>query len=292
MLPPACGPVSLVRTGYAGGMALSDQYRVTPGTRVALTQWKTDDAAGVDRATAERRLAENIAAMQKLQHTLYAEHQRSVLIVLQAMDAAGKDSTIRHVFGPLNPQGVQVKCFKRPTPDELARDFLWRIHLHTPRKGHIQIFNRSHYEDVLVVRVNGLVPESVWSRRYAIINEFEHGLTQAGTEIIKIYLHLSKDAQKANLAERLELPHKRWKFEPADFETRRRWDDYMRAYEDALTHCSTPHAPWYIVPTDRKWYRQLVVSEIVRATLERMDPRFPQPAIGHDEALRLLNEIG
>lgn len=273
-------------------MPLSDQYRVTPGNRIDLTQWKTDDASGVDRAAAERRLAENIAAMQKLQHTLYAEHQRSVLIVLQAMDAAGKDSTIRHVFGPLNPQGVQVKCFKRPTPDELARDFLWRIHLHTPRKGHIQIFNRSHYEDVLVVRVNSLVPESVWSRRYAIINEFEHGLMQAGTEIVKIYLHLSKDAQKANLAERLEQPHKRWKFEPADFETRRQWDDYMRAYEDALSHCSTPHAPWYIVPTDRKWYRQLVVSEIVRATLERMNPQFPRAAIGHDEALRLLNEIG
>jgi PPK2 family polyphosphate:nucleotide phosphotransferase len=263
-----------------------------PGSRVDLGQWKTDDAEGVDRAEAERRLAENIVALQKLQHTLYAEHQRSVLIVLQAMDAAGKDSTIRRVLGPLNPQGVQVKSFKRPTPDELARDFLWRIHLHTPRKGHIQVFNRSHYEDVLVVRVDGLVPESVWSRRYAIINEFEHALAQAGTVIVKIYLHLSKDVQKSKLIERLEQPHKRWKFEPADFETRRKWDDYMRAYEDALSNCSTTHALWYIVPTDRQWHRMLVVSEILRSTLEQMDPKFPEGAIGHDEALRLINEIG
>ncbi len=268
-----------------------DLYRVTPGTPVRLADWKTSDTGGVDRAQANQRLADNLEALRKLQHTLYAEHQRSVLVVLQAMDAGGKDSTIRHVFGPLNPQGVQVKDFKRPTPDELARDFLWRVHLHTPRKGHIQVFNRSHYEDVLVVRVDKLVPDSIWSERYDIINGFERALAQAGTVIVKIYLHLSKDAQRAKLAERLEQPHKRWKFEPADFEARRKWDDYMRAYEDALTRCSTPHAPWHIVPTDTKWHRLLVVSEILRTTLERMDPKFPQPRIDHAEAVRLLNEI-
>lgn len=269
----------------------TEQYLVRPGDPARLADRPTDDAAGVDRDRADQRRAENTQALQHLQHTLYAEHRRSVLVVLQAMDAGGKDSTIRHVFGPLNPQGVQVKNFTRPTPDELARDFLWRVHQHTPRRGHIQVFNRSHYEDVLVARVNRLVPDTVWSERYDIINAFEHALTQAGTVIVKIYLHLSRDEQRSKLAERLELPHKRWKFEPADFEARARWDDYMAAYEDALTRCSTPHAPWHVVPTDRKWHRLLIVSEILRATLEHMAPAFPEPAIDHDEALRLLDEL-
>lgn len=268
-----------------------DLYRVAPGAAVRLADRKTDDTAAIDRPAGEQRLADNIDALQKLQHTLYAEHQRSVLVVLQAMDAGGKDSTIRHVLGPLNPQGVQVKNFMRPTPDELARDFLWRIHLHTPRKGHIQVFNRSHYEDVLVVRVDQLVPDSVWSERYQIINEFERALTQAGTVIVKIYLHLSHRVQGEKLIERLEQPHKRWKFEPADLESRRKWDDYMIAYEDALTRCSTPHAPWHIVPADQKWLRLLAVSEILRATLEHMNPKFPNPKVDPTEALRLLQEL-
>ncbi|MCC5824259.1 MAG: polyphosphate kinase 2 family protein [Phycisphaerales bacterium] len=272
-------------------MPLSDQYRVAPGTRVNLADWKTDDAEGVDRSEAEKRLSENILAMTHLQHTLYAERKQSLLVVLQAMDAGGKDSTIRHVFGPLNPQGVRVESFGRPTPDELARDFLWRIHQHTPRKGHVQVFNRSHYEDVLIVRVNGLVDRSVWSERYAIINEFERTLSQAGTTIVKIFLHLSKQTQRDKLAERLEQPHKRWKFEPEDFSSRAKWDEYMEAYGDALGRCSTSYAPWHIVPTDRKWNRLLIVSEIVRAALERMDPQFPEPAVDHDEAVRLLDQI-
>jgi PPK2 family polyphosphate:nucleotide phosphotransferase len=270
---------------------LPHRCRVEPGAPVRLADWKTDDSAGIDRPAAEQRLADNIDALQKLQYTLYAEHQRSLLVVLQAMDAGGKDSTIRHVLGPLNPQGVQVKNFKRPTPDELAHDFLWRIHQHTPRQGHIEVFNRSHYEDVLVARVDQLVPDSVWSERYQIINEFERALTQAGTVIVKIYLHISRRVQGEKLIERLEQPHKRWKFEPADLESRRKWDDYMIAYEDALTRCSTPHAPWHIVPADDKWLRLLAVSEILRATLEHMNPKFPDPKVDQTQALRLLQEL-
>lgn len=273
-------------------MPLATRYRVEPGTKVRLTDWKTDDAQGVERADAEARLAENISELQKLQYRLYAEKKQSLLVVLQAMDAAGKDSTIRSVFGPLNPAGVRVKAFGRPTPYELDHDFLWRVHQHTPRRGFIQIFNRSHYEDVLVARVEGLVPEATWRERFGIINAFESSLAAAGTRIVKVYLHLSRDRQREKLAERLTKPHKLWKFEPADFDTRRRWDDYMLAYADAIGRCGAEHAPWHVVPADRKWYRLLVISEIVRAELEGMDPRFPEPRVDQAEALRRLDEIG
>jgi PPK2 family polyphosphate:nucleotide phosphotransferase len=272
-------------------MTLADRYLVPAAQPVDVSAWKTDDAT-IDRPAAEARLANNIDALQKLQHRLYAEKKQSLLVVLQAMDTAGKDSTIRYVLGQMNPQGVQVQSYGRPTERELAQDFLWRIHQHTPRRGHIQVFNRSHYEDVLVVRVENLVPQPVWSERYQIINEFERSLHQAGTQIIKIYLHLSKDRQKEKLAERLHHEHKLWKFEMGDFDTRAKWDDYMKAYQDAITRCNTPHAPWYIVPTDRKWYRLLVVSEILRATLERMNPQFPPAKVDRAEALRRLEEIG
>lgn len=272
-------------------MIKPDTYRVTPGQPVNLSEWSTDDAR-VDRPAAEARLAENTDTLQKLQYRLFAEKQRSLLVVLQAMDAGGKDSTIRGVFGPLNPQGVRVKAFGRPTDYELSHDFLWRVHQHTPRQGFIQVFNRSHYEDVLIARVNELVPQQVWSERYDIINAFEQSLHQAGTEIIKIYLHLSKDRQREKLAERVKQPHKLWKFEPADFETRRKWDDYALAYNDALTRCATVAAPWHIVPADRKWYRLLVVSEILRDALERIDPKFPEPRFDQAEAQRILDDIG
>lgn len=277
---------------YACGMNLATKYRVAPGSSVDLKDWKTDDAEGVERAWAERRLGENIEAMQRLQHTLYAEKKQSLLVVLQAMDTAGKDSTIRYVFGPLNPAGVRVKAFGRPTNYELSHDFLWRIHQHTPRRGFIQVFNRSHYEDVLVVRVNEIVPEKIWRERYEIINAFERSLIEADTRVIKIYLHLSKDRQKEKLAERLEQPHKLWKFDIGDFDTRRRWDDYMHAFEDAIANCNPEDAPWHIVPTDRKWYRLMAVSEIIRAELERMDPKFPKARVDRDAALRELDEIG
>ncbi|MFK7883567.1 MAG: PPK2 family polyphosphate kinase [Phycisphaerales bacterium] len=273
-------------------MDLATKYRVEPGSKVDLKDWKTDDADGVDRAWASQRLAENTEAMRFLQNRLYAEKKQSLLVVLQAMDTAGKDSTIRHVFGPLNPAGVRVTPFGRPTDEELGHDFLWRIHQHTPQRGFIQIFNRSHYEDVLVVRVNDLVPKKVWQERYDIINAFEHSLNESNTRVVKIYLNLSRDRQREKLAERLTTPHKQWKFEIADLATRRRWHDYMKAYEHAITKCNTSDAPWYIVPTDRKWFRLAAVSEIIRAELERMDPQFPDADVDPKTAMRELDSIG
>ena len=272
-------------------MDIAEKYRVGIGDRVDLSKWKSDDAEGVERAVVEARTEENAMIIADLQHKLYAEHSRSVLIVLQAMDAAGKDSTIRRVFGRVNPQGVQVKSFKRPTEDELAHDFLWRVHQHTPRHGHIALFNRSHYEDVLVARVDKLVPKERWEKRFGVINGFEQGLVNGGTEIVKIYLHLSKDRQREKLSERLTDPSKNWKFEPGDLETRAKWDMYMSAYEDAISRCNTEHAQWHIVPTNRKWYRVWVVSEIVRATLEKIGPSFPKPKLDPVNALKVLEQI-
>ncbi len=268
-----------------------NDYRANPADSISLNDFKADDAQGLDREQIEARTEDNTLAIADLQHKLYAEHNRSLLIVLQAMDAAGKDSTIRKVFARVNPQGVQVKSFKRPTEDELAHDFLWRVHMHTPRKGHIALFNRSHYEDVLVARVENLVPESRWSKRYDVINGFEQGLINGGTEIIKIYLHLSKDRQREKLQDRLIDPEKNWKFEAGDIQTRAKWDDYMHAYEDAINNCNTDHAPWYIVPTNRKWYRVWAISEIVRTTLERMNPQFPDPKLDPASALKLLEQL-
>ncbi|MDF1809436.1 MAG: polyphosphate kinase 2 family protein [Phycisphaerales bacterium] len=272
-------------------MNIESKYRVEPGSEVDLSTWKTDDADGVDRDQIEAQTEANTLAISELQHKLYAQQQRSVLIVLQAMDAAGKDSTIRRVFGRVNPQGVQVTSFKRPTEDERAHDFLWRIHQHTPRRGHIAIFNRSHYEDVLVARVDDLVKKDRWSKRYDIINGFEQGLVNGDTEIVKIYLHLSKDRQKQKLTQRLTDPTKNWKFEAGDISTRSKWDQYMTAYQDAISICNTNHAPWYIVPTDRKWYRVFVISEIVRATLESINPQFPDPKLDPASAMKLLEQI-
>lgn len=268
-----------------------NDYRAKPNESISLKDFKADDAQGLDREQIDTRTEDNTLAIADLQHKLYAEHNRSLLIVLQAMDAAGKDSTIRKVFARVNPQGVQVKSFKRPTEDELAHDFLWRVHIHTPRKGHIALFNRSHYEDVLVARVDNLVPESRWSKRYDVINGFEQALVNGGTEIIKIYLHLSKDRQREKLQDRLTDPEKNWKFEAGDIQTRAKWQDYMHAYEDAINNCNTDHAPWYIVPTNRKWYRVWAVSEIVRTTLERMNPQFPAPKLDPASALKLLEQL-
>ncbi|MBL4590436.1 MAG: polyphosphate kinase 2 family protein [Phycisphaerales bacterium] len=272
-------------------MSIATKYRVKSGDKVDLSDWKTDDAEGVSRKEIEAKTEENTLAIAELQHKLYAEDKQSVLVVLQAMDAAGKDSTIRRVFGRVNPQGVQVTSFKRPTDEELAHDFLWRIHHHTPNRGCIGIFNRSHYEDVLVVRVNNIAPESIWSKRFDLINSFEQGLVDAGTKIIKVYLHLSKDRQREKLSDRLTNPEKNWKFEPGDLKTREKWDEYMQAYGDTISKCNTDDAPWYIVPTNRKWYRVHVVSEIVRATLEAMNPQFPEPKIDPQMANQLLEQI-
>ncbi|MGP1271805.1 MAG: PPK2 family polyphosphate kinase [Phycisphaerales bacterium] len=262
---------------------LAQQHRVQPGTRVELGSidpTRTPGLSGpeaVERAAAEALHAENIEALRRLQYRLWAEARRSLLVVLQGMDTAGKDGTIRHVLGPLNPQGVRIAAFKQPTPEELAHDFLWRVHARSPRAGEIVVFNRSHYEDVLVVRVLGLVPEPVWRARFDRINEFEALLTQAGTAVVKIMLHISKDEQRKRLQARLDDPEKRWKFSRGDLETRKRWEDYQRAYEEAIERCNTPDCPWHIVPADEKWYRNWAISSILRARLERMDPKPPPP---------------
>jgi len=210
-----------------------------------------------------------------LQERLYAENRQGLLVVLQAMDTGGKDGTIKHVFGGVNPQGCRVSSFKAPNPEEANHDFLWRYHKSAPARGRIGIFNRSHYEDVLVVRVKELVEENVWRERYALINEFERNLTRNGITVLKFFLHISKDEQKRRLEARLADPDKRWKFSKNDIKERAFWDDYQRAFEDAINACSTGHAPWHVVPANKKWYRNLAVARTIADTLEAMDPRFP-----------------
>ncbi len=217
------------------------------------------------------------ARLRQLQERLYAQGSQALLIVLQAMDAGGKDGTIKRVFEGVNPQGVTVTSFKAPTEEELAHDFLWRIHRHAPRHGYIGIFNRSHYEDVLIVRVNQLVPESVWQARYDHINAFERLLTDSGTRILKFYLHISKEEQRERFQERLDNPEKHWKFSLGDLALRQHWNDYMHAYEDAISRCNTSYAPWHIVPANRKWYRNLVITQTIVETLEAMNPTYPSP---------------
>ena len=260
-------------------MKLREELIVRPGTRVQLTRRDPTWTAGFkDRSEAEATLDKNIRRLTRLQYLLYAEGRRALLVILQGMDAAGKDGTIRHVMGPLNPQSCRVTSFKAPTAAELAHDFLWRIHRAVPGKGEIGIFNRSHYEDVLIVRVRNLAPKSVWSKRYAQINLFEKSLAESGVTILKFFLHVSKAEQKVRLVERLTDPKKNWKVNPADFEERKRWDDYMAAYADALRKCSTPWAPWFVIPSDHKWFRNLAVSQIIADTLKSMKMRFPKPA--------------
>ena len=261
------------------------------GKDAALDARNPGSTLALERDAAEARLGENVGAIRDLQHRLYAENARSFLLVLQAMDAGGKDSTIRGVFSLTNPQGVRVHSFSRPSQEELQHDFLWRVHRAAPARGEIGIFNRSHYEDVIVVRVDKLVPEKVWTRRYDAINAFESHLSATGEEIVKIYLHISKERQREKLVRRLTDPKRAWKFEPSDFEARRKWNEYMRAYEDAITRCSTACAPWYVVPSDHKWVRLLAVSEIVRARLEAMQPQFPEPRIDPNDAMRLIDQL-
>lgn len=248
-----------------------------PLSDVQLKDYDPDDTGGLSREEASEQQNALQDRMLALQERLFAEKKKALLIVLQAMDTGGKDGTIRRVFSGVNPQGVIVSNFKAPTAEELSRDYLWRIHLRVPPKGYIGIFNRSHYEDVLIVRVNELVPEAVWRQRYDQINAFEKLLVDTGTHILKFYLHISKQEQKKRLQSRLDDPSKRWKFSLDDLPVRERWDDYMRAYEDALKLCNTSYAPWYIVPANRKWYRDLVVTRAIVEALEAIDPQFPKP---------------
>lgn len=253
------------------------RYRVPPGATLDLADWPTDDDGGWDRDDAEKRTEELNGQLEDLQELLYAESANKVLVVIQATDTGGKDGTIRHVFDGVNPQGVKVASFKKPTDEELAHDYLWRVHAQTPGAGEITIFNRSHYEDVLVVRVHELVPEARWERRYDHINAFERMLADEGTTIVKFFLHISKEEQKERLQSRLDEPHKHWKFSIGDLAERELWDEYQAAFRVALERTSTPHAPWYVVPADRKWFRNLLVSEIMVRTLEALDMSWPEP---------------
>jgi len=251
--------------------------RVAPGKKVKLAEIPTREGGGLNKEKAADHLAGLTQRLTELQELLYAEHRHSLLVVLQAMDAGGKDSTIRNVFGPINPQGCRVVSFKAPTKRELDHDFLWRIHQHTPRRGRITVFNRSHYEDVLVARVKKLVPQSVWQKRFDHINAFEKLLHDQGTTILKFYLHISKAYQKQRLQRRLDRPDKHWKFNPADLAERRRWPTYRKAFEDVFSKCSTPWAPWYIIPAERRWYRNLLVAQTVVTALESLKMRLPKP---------------
>lgn len=255
------------------------QYHVKPKSSFKLSNVNPGDIGPFSEDTGKKQAKDFLKAQKKrlaeLQNLLYADGRRSLLVVLQALDAGGKDSTIRKVMTGMNPQGVKVTGFKVPTPEELAHDFLWRIHKVTPTKGMIGVFNRSHYEDVLVVRVRNIVPKMVWESRFDHINNFEKLLTDANTTVIKIYLHISKDEQKKRFQERLEQPEKNWKFNPGDLEDRKLWDKYQEAFEDVFARCSTSYAPWYVVPANRNWYRNVVIAQILIETLEAMDLNYP-----------------
>ncbi len=259
-------------------------HRVRPGSTVDLADWATNVGGDLDRDDVEKETKRLNKRLEELQELLYAEGEHKVLVVIQATDTGGKDGTIRHVFDGVNPQGVKVASFKKPTDVELAHDYLWRVHQQTPGAGEITIFNRSHYEDVLVVRVHGLVPEERWSRRYDHINAFERLLADEGTTIVKLFLHISRDEQRERLQSRIDEPHKRWKFSKGDLAERERWDDYQAAFAAMLERTSTDHAPGYVIPADRKLFRNRLVSQIMVETLEGLDKQWP-PAEDYIEAL-------
>jgi PPK2 family polyphosphate:nucleotide phosphotransferase len=254
-----------------------ERYRILPGSAVSLADRAPDEAPGLTKPEAETRLRELKDEIDGLQERLYAEHSQALLIVFQAMDAGGKDSTIRQVFGGINPQGVRVWNFKAPTELELDHDFLWRVHRHAPGAGYIGVFNRSHYEDVLIVRVHGLAPPETIERRYGHIAAFERLLCNEGTRIVKVMLHISREYQAERFRRRLERADKHWKFNPADLKERERWGDYMRAFEIALERTSTDEAPWYVVPAEKRWFRDVVVATLVRDALIALDPQYPPP---------------
>ncbi len=253
-------------------------YLVPAKGSFKLSRFDPDDTFGLkDKESAKAELTRLHTRLDELQEMLFAEEKHSVLVVLQAMDAGGKDSTIRRVLGPLNPQGVKVIPFRAPTKEDLAHDFLWRIHKATPAKGMMHVFNRSHYEDVLIVKVHGWAPKKVIARRYEQINAFEKLLADSGTTIVKFYLNISKAEQQERFQERLDRPDKHWKFNPDDLKERELWDDYMDAFETALKKCSKPQAPWYVIPSNRKWSRDVIIARILIKTLERLKLQYPEP---------------
>jgi len=266
------------------------EHRLKAGKSVKLKSIETKQTGPFeDKADAQQFTAETNDKIRELQYRLYVEQKQSLLIVLQAPDAAGKDGLIRKVLGQMNPQGCRTYPFKVPSKEDLAHDFLWRIHKCTPGKGKVSVFNRSHYEDVLVVRVKDIVPKQVWKERYELINDFEKNLIAAGTRILKFYLHISPQEQLARFRKRLDHPEKHWKLNLADYSARERWDDYRKAYEDAIAKCNTQESPWHVIPADNKWYRDASVAGIVNETLLQMDPQMPKVEVDLDE-IRLLYE--
>jgi PPK2 family polyphosphate:nucleotide phosphotransferase len=254
------------------------KLRIKPGQKVDLRDFDPDDAS-LAPGNKEETNAKSEKLCQRLgdlQELLFAEHKHKLLVVLQGMDTSGKDSTVRHVMRGVSPQSVRAVSFKKPTQVELEHDFLWRVHSQVPGSGEIVIFNRSHYEDVLIVRVHKLVPEKVWKKRYGQINDFECMLAENGTTILKFFLHISQDEQRKRLQQRIDDPTKRWKFQHGDIEERALWDDYMKAYQDALEKTSTALAPWTIVPANKKWFRNYVVAKTIADTLEGFDMQYPQ----------------
>jgi len=262
------------------GDRFRDLLRVKPGEKVDLVHFDCGATFGRDKDGGAADLSANLGKLSELQERLYAEAKHAVLIVLQGIDAAGKDGTIRVIAGAFNPQGTPVTSFKIPTPKELAHDFLWRVHAAVPGKGEIGIFNRSHYEQVLIVRVHNLESKDVWHRHYRQIRDWERMLTEEGVTILKFFLAIDKDTQRQRFQDRIDDPTKRWKFSSADLPERRLWDQYREAFEDMLTETSTDFAPWYIVPSDHNWLRELAVSEIVLDAIDDLNPRYPEPASG------------
>ena len=270
------------------------EYRVKPDSKLNLDKYDPSDTGEYEKTDQGKEQVKTITAeltakLDRLQERLYANADRSLLIVLQGMDTSGKDGTIKQVMSGVNPQGCRVATFKTPSTSELAHDFLWRVHHEVPPKGHIGIFNRSHYEDVLITRVHRMISEKVASQRLTQIKDFEEMLAENGTTILKFFLHITKDEQKARLEARLRDPEKRWKFNEGDVEERKRWADYMKAFEDVLSATSTDYAPWYIVPANHKWYRNLVVADRVVAALEDMKLTYPAAPAGVDfERIKIL----
>lgn len=261
-------------------MNYGKKFIVEPGAKVRLGKIDPDfSGKHYSRDTASKEIAKDVERMDRLQYLLYADGSQSLLIVLQGLDASGKDGVVRHLFTGMNPQGTVVADFKQPTKEELSHDFLWRVHARTPAEGQVVIFNRSHYEDVLIVRVHKLVPHSVWSKRYDLINSFEAMLVEHGTRILKFYLHISADEQLARFKQRLDDPSRQWKISESDYTEREAWPKYIDAYEDAIARTSTKQAPWYIIPSNRKWFRNLAISRIVADTMDDMGLKVPSARV-------------
>ncbi len=267
------------------------RFLVTPGNPVRLQDLDpafTDKDE--DKKSASHKIKKLQQRMNELQFQLYAEQKRSLLICLQAPDAGGKDGVVRHVIGSMNPQGCRVVAFKQPSAEEMAHDFLWRVEAQTPRRGEVVIFNRSHYEDVIVVRVHDLVPKKIWSQRYEQINDFERRLAANDTHILKFFLHISKEEQLLRFKDRLDDPARQWKISETDYTERERWDDYIAADNDALNKCSTESAPWFVIPSDHKWFRNLAISQIIIQTMEAMGIQIPQPSVNIEDIRRKYHQ--